>query len=259
MNIVTGYRATPHITSSQDRGANQGAYGRNSYILDVGEQLAAEIVSANEVRIRDGVLSHQGCVASIDQGAYDSLTISNGSQGLLRTDLIVARYSKDTETNVESMELVVIEGEAVASDPVAPAYNEGDIQAGDSPVDMPLYHVNINGVSLESVTQVATSLSNIEELQTAVSELNSNKQNKIKFTSFSGTPTAAGNFSYTFTKNIWILAAVSSRTDTIVTPYPSGGGAVGGKAAWWFNIHTTNAELSPSTYTQTVYIAYIEM
>lgn len=173
MNIVTGYRATPHITSSQDRGANQGAYGRNSYILDVGAQLAAEIVSANEVRIRDGVLSHQGCVASIDQGAYDSLTISNGSQGLLRTDLIVARYSKDTETNVESMELVVIEGEAVASDPVAPAYNEGDIQAGDSPVDMPLYNVNINGVSLESVTQVATSLSNIEELQTAVSELNS--------------------------------------------------------------------------------------
>lgn len=158
MNIITGYRGEPHITSGQNRAQNQGTYGTGSYILDVGQQLAAEIVSANEIRIRDGALSHQGCIANIEQGAYDSLEITNGTQGMSRIDLIVARYTKDAETNVEDIELVVIEGTAAASSPAVPSYNTGDIQAGDSPVDMPLYRVNISGVNIGSVTQVAATV-----------------------------------------------------------------------------------------------------
>jgi len=158
MNIITGYRGEPHITSTQDRAQNQGTYGTGSYILDVGQKLAATIVSANEIRIRDGVLSHQGCIANIEQGAYDSLEISNGTQGMFRIDLIVARYTKDAETNIEEMELVVIEGTPAASSPAVPSYNTGDIQAGDSPVDMPLYRVNITGINISSVTQVASAV-----------------------------------------------------------------------------------------------------
>ena len=154
MNIITGYRGTPHITSAQDRGKNQGIFGSGSYVLNVGQKMAAEIVSANEVRIRDGVLSHQGCVSIIEQGTYDSVEISNGSQGMKRIDLIVARYEKEAETNVESMTLEVIEGTAVSGTPEAPSYNEGDIQAGDNVVDMPLYHVNIDGVNITSLTSV---------------------------------------------------------------------------------------------------------
>lgn len=166
MNIITGYRGEPHITSWQDRAQNQGTYGTGSYILDVGRKLAAEIVSANEIRIRDGVLSHQGCIANIEQGAYDSLEIANGTQGMSRIDLIVARYTKDAETNVENIELVVIEGTAAASSPAVPSYNTGDIQAGDSPVDMPLYRVNISGVNIGSVTQVASAVRTQAETDT---------------------------------------------------------------------------------------------
>lgn len=166
MNIITGYRGEPHITSGQDRAQNQGTYGTGSYILDVGRKLAAEIVSANEIRIRDGALSHQGCIANIEQGAYDSLEIANGTQGMSRIDLIVARYTKDAETNVEDIELVVIEGTAAASSPAVPSYNTGDIQAGDSPVDMPLYRVNISGVNISSVTQVASTVRTQAETDT---------------------------------------------------------------------------------------------
>ena len=164
MNILTGYRGTPHITSAQDRAKNQGAFGEDSYILSVGQNLAAEIVSANEIRIRDGVLTHQGCVANIEQGAYDSLDISNGTQGMLRTDLIVARYTKNSETNVEDISLVVIEGEAAASSPVTPSYNDGDIQSGDTPVDMPLYKVNINGVTISSVDLIADTIWSLQSI-----------------------------------------------------------------------------------------------
>lgn len=173
MNIITGYRGEAHITSAQDRGKNQGAFGVDSYILNVGDKLAADVVSANEVRIRDGVLSMQGCVASIDEGAYDSCEISNGTQGMQRRDLIVARYTRNAETNIEDISLVVIEGTPASSSPSDPAYNSGDIQAGDSPVDFPLYRVNINGVSISSTTKLASSVRTQAETDTLVNTLNS--------------------------------------------------------------------------------------
>ena len=164
MNIITGYTGEPHITSAQDRDGNQGAYGVNSYILDIGSRMAASIISANEIRIADGALSHQGCLGNIDSGLYESCAISNGEQGMKRSDLIVCRYEKNSETNVESLSLVVIEGTPDASTPADPSYNEGSIQAGDTPVDMPLFRVNINGVNVTSVTQIASNVKTQAEL-----------------------------------------------------------------------------------------------
>lgn len=166
MNIITGYRGEPHITSDQDRAKNEGCFGTGMYILDVGDQLAIEVISANEVRIRDGVLCMNGCVANITEGAYDSCEISNGTQGMQRRDLIVARYTKDAETNVEDISLVVIEGTPAASSPADPSYNNGDIQQGDSPVDFPLYRVNINGVNVSGTTLLASKVRTQAETDT---------------------------------------------------------------------------------------------
>lgn len=167
MNIITGYTGAAHITSAQDRDINQGSYGTGSYILDVGRMLEAEVVSVNEIRIRDGALSHQGCVGSIPKGAYDALAISNGSQGMQRHDLIVCRYAKDAETNVESLSLVVIEGTAAAT-ATDPSYNTGNIQSGDSPVDMPLYRVVLDGITITSVDQIAENVRTQKELDEIV-------------------------------------------------------------------------------------------
>lgn len=164
MNIITGYRGEPHITAQEDRDINLGVVGNSLtdvYVLDVGQQLAVDIVSANEVRIRDGILVMQGCAASIDYGAYDSLTISNGSQGMLRTDIIAAQYEKSEDTNVESLTLVVIEGTPDASDPEAPTLQSGDIQGGDTLVQMPLYQINLDGVAIDSVDQLFAPATNL--------------------------------------------------------------------------------------------------
>ena len=168
MDIVTGYRGEAHITSDQDRAGNQGAIGTGSYIMNVGQQLITETISATEIRIRDGALCHQGCIGVIAAGAYDVVEIANGSQGMLRKDLIVCRYTKDAETNVESLELVAIQGEPAASSPSVPSYNSGNIQAGDTPVDMPLYQVNINGISIDSITKVASNVRTQAETDTLV-------------------------------------------------------------------------------------------
>ena len=155
MNIITGYGGRPHIYPHHDRETNIGIFGGGTYILDVGSQMAATVISANEVQIADGLLVAEGCTAEVARGTTESMTIENGSQGMLRTDLIVARYTKAAGTAVEAMELAVIKGTPTASNPATPACNTGLIADGDSPVDFPLYKVNINGISITSVERLA--------------------------------------------------------------------------------------------------------
>jgi hypothetical protein len=155
MNIITGYKGEPHVTSQQLRDTNIGTFGGGAYILDVGSQMAATVVSANQVDIADGLLVAEGCTAEVARGTTESMTIENGSQGMLRTDLIVARYTKAAGTAVEDMELAVVKGTPAASNPATPAYNTGLIADGDSPVDFPLYRVNLNGISITSVERLA--------------------------------------------------------------------------------------------------------
>ena len=154
MEIITGYTGKPHVTSEQDRDVNIGVVGEGSYVLRTGMQLAAEVSSNNEIKIRDGVLMHQGCTASIKKNTYDSLTITNGSQGMKRVDLIVARYEKNQDNGIESLDLKVIQGTPVESNPAAPQYTEGDIQAGDYVADMPMYQVIIEGLNITEVKKM---------------------------------------------------------------------------------------------------------
>ena len=174
MNIITGYRAEPHVTEQQFRNQNMGTFGSGTYILDVGSKMAATVVSATEITIADGIMIGEGNTAEIPYGTSETLTIENGSQEMLRTDLIVARYTKNASTSVESMSLVVIKGTPAASNPATPAYNEGRIADGDSPVDFPIYQVNIDGISITSVEPLVSTVSVLDaitELQNTVAGL----------------------------------------------------------------------------------------
>lgn len=154
MNIITGYRAEPHITAQQDRNVNMGIFGAGTHIVNIGSKMAATVVSANEITIADGLLVAEGCTAEIERGTSESLEIANGSQGMLRKDLIVARYTKTSGTGVEDMQLAVITGTPAASNPALPSYNTGSIVQGDTLVDFPLYTVNLDGISIESVDRM---------------------------------------------------------------------------------------------------------
>ena len=181
MNIITGYRGVGHIYSHHDRETNIGIFGDGTYILDVGSGMAATVISANEVQIADGIMIGQGNTAEIPYGTSETLTIENGSQGMLRTDLIVARYTKAAGTAVEAMELVVIKGTPAASNPATPAYTTGSIADGDTLVEFPLYQVNIDGISITSVDALVSTVSVLDaitSLQNTVTELQNTVDNK---------------------------------------------------------------------------------
>lgn len=178
MDIITGYTGSPHVTAEQDRDVNIGIFGAESYVLRTGSQLKAEVSSNNEIKVRDGVIMHQGCAASIKKNTYDSLTIANGSQGMKRVDLIVARYSRDQNTKEESLVLKVIQGTPKESGPAVPGYTTGDIQAGDLIADMPLYQVTLNGLNITEVKQLFATQDSIAELSSNLTKTNAVLENR---------------------------------------------------------------------------------
>lgn len=155
MNIITGQTGTPHVTAQQDRDIFAGILGDGMYVLPVGKQFEAEQQSGNTIRIKDGTLMLQGCAASIDAGSFEDVTIENGTQNMKRTDLIVAHYHLESSSGYEHMELRVIKGTPESS-PQMPAYASGIIRDGAQDVDMPLYSVTLDGVTITTVTQLFT-------------------------------------------------------------------------------------------------------
>jgi len=192
MNIITGYRAEPHITAQQDRDVNIGIFGASAHILKgVGSEMTATVVSANEVEIADGALVAEGCTAEIQYGTTESMAIENGKQDMKRIDLIVARYARNSDTGVESMELMVIKGTSAATNPAVPTYNTGLIADGDSPVDFPIYQVNIDGISITSVDALVDTV-NIPDL---ISNSISNALNSaLRWKTFGGGYVQGQNF-----------------------------------------------------------------
>lgn len=179
MEIITGYVGKKHVTSEQERDVNQGIVGPGSYVLKTGMQMEAEVSSNNEIKIRDGVLMHQGCAASIKKNTYDSLTIINGSQGMKRIDLIVARYEKNRDDETERLGLKVIQGTPAESNPAVPEYTEGSIQAGDYIADMPMYQVIINGLNITEVKRLFEVEPDIDALKKELAELNGKIADKM--------------------------------------------------------------------------------
>lgn len=156
MKIVSGRTGSPHVTSQQFRQMLEGIIGQGSYIITSGENLKPELSSNNLLKIRSGMMAHHGCISCVDIGTYDEVTLTNGSQGMKRIDLIVNRYTRNAETEVENCSWKVIQGKPVASNPAVPAYTSGNLQNGDLVDECPAFEVHYDGIN---VTEVKSLLS----------------------------------------------------------------------------------------------------
>ena len=164
MEIVSGRTGKPHVTSQQFRQLIEGTVGQGSCILTSGENLEPELASNNSLKIRSGMLAHHGNISSVKIGTYDAVNLSNGSQGMKRIDLVVCRYTRNAETEVESCNWVVIMGTPVSSNPVAPTYTVGNLQEGDLVDDCPVFEVHYDGINVTEVRKILSVAPNITEL-----------------------------------------------------------------------------------------------
>lgn len=164
MHLVTGYAGQEHVTAADHGNFNAAMFGTGQYVLKIGNMLAASVIASNQVRILDGDILMQGRHVRLNEGTYVDLTIENGTQGMLRNDLIVARYTKNASTGVEEVNLVVIKGTADASSPVDPEYTVGDlIEDHAIQNDMPLYRIPLNGINVQAPVPLFSVNTNVAE------------------------------------------------------------------------------------------------
>ena len=173
MKIVSGRTGSPHVTSQQFRQMLEGIIGQGSYIITSGENLKPELSSNNLLKIRSGMMAHHGCISCVDIGTYDEVTLTNGSQGMKRIDLIVNRYTRNAETEVENCSWKVIHGTPVASNPAVPAYTSGNLQNGDLVDECPAFEVHYDGINVTEVKSLLSVADGLSELSSKLVNINS--------------------------------------------------------------------------------------
>lgn len=171
MDIVIGYQGKDHVKAEQLRRLIAGMAGDGTYVLGTQNELAATMVTANQVRIDTGdIVAAGGAYATVE--TPETLTIESGAAGQKRNDLVVARYEKDASTSVESMELAVVKGTAVSfGDPVDPEIQDGSIIDGDSPVEVPLWRIPIDGLAPGTPVALFETIPTIDSLRDSVSQV----------------------------------------------------------------------------------------
>lgn len=173
VKLVTGNGCT--VGADDDRVLHAATISSKKVVFgNVGDMFSAEILSNNEIRINSGEGMNQGAHFRIPYGDSEVVNIENGTQGLNRKDLIVARYQKNMETLEETITLAVIKGIA-AVNAVEPEYNVGNLYAGDIIDDFPLYAVNIEGLSIVSVDKKFKLLYDIENAFNQIKEMSTKK------------------------------------------------------------------------------------
>lgn len=172
MKIVSGRTGSPHVTSQQFRQMLEGIIGQGSYIITSGENLKPELSSNNLLKIRSGMMAHHGCISCVDIGTYDEVTLTNGSQGMKRIDLIVNRYTRNAETEVENCSWKVIQGKPVASNPAVPAYTSGNLQNGDLVDECPAFEVHYDGINVTEVKSLLSVTDGLSELSSNLTKAN---------------------------------------------------------------------------------------
>ena len=178
MKIVSGRTGSPHVTSQQFRQMLEGIIRQGSYIITSGENLKPELSSNNLLKIRSGMMAHHGCISCVDIGTYDEVTLTNGSQGMKRIDLIVNRYTRNAETEVENCSWKVIQGKPVASNPAVPAYTSGNLQNGDLVDECPAFEVHYDGINVAEVKSLLSVTDGLSELSSNLAKTNTVLENR---------------------------------------------------------------------------------
>lgn len=152
VHLVTGYAGFEHITSADQGSFNASFFGKGQFVMEAGKQMKAEIIDNHTVRVSDGDILMHGRHIRIPPDNYEEMTITTGTAGKNRVDLICMTYEKNTVDGTETAYMEVIKGIESEDSPQIPEYIVGDVLDGAEKNQMPLYSVTIAGVVLSEIS-----------------------------------------------------------------------------------------------------------
>ena len=157
MEIVTGKRGFPHVSSYEMQTFQRGIISDGDVLLDVGDKLDYTIVDNNTIRILSGAILMQGIYCIIPYGTYDEMYIDSIEPGKVRKDVIYAQYNRDLETGMEEVIMDVKKGTEVntGETPVQPSFPSPvtPLWEGGSFAYVKLYEVTVtyNAISVAEI------------------------------------------------------------------------------------------------------------
>ena len=156
ITVYTPTTAAPHIYAEDDAQVYRAIFGKSG-ITEGDEMLACSIIDNNTVRLASGTYVNQGYLVCVPGGSYENLNVQSGTQNLFRKDLVVAEFTRGGGTSADTHVFKVIKGTAAASEAAAalPSLTKEDLSKGGSRRQEALFQININGLSIASITRIA--------------------------------------------------------------------------------------------------------
>ena len=154
IELVDGKAGVAHISSEDKAIIHQAKFSKSDVVFDWGDAFKCSMSSSNRATVGTGCASIQGLDWHITSA--ESVTISNGSQGTKRNDIICAHYHRDSKTGNELVELVVLKGSPNATAAADPAIPSGKILSGAVDAYMPLWRVPLNGITVGTPVRLFT-------------------------------------------------------------------------------------------------------
>lgn len=184
MEIITGFQGKDHVTARQISRLIESFAGGGTYVLSTLDELKAEVLTVNSVRISTGDVIAEGCYYANE--APEELVVENGVTGLNRNDIIVLRYIKadpaiDEDGNpdytiprVESAQLAVVKGTPSSGEAADPAIVTASIyDENTSLAEYPLYRLPIKGLTVGAPEPLFVKLPPIKETCDGLAKTNS--------------------------------------------------------------------------------------
>ena len=140
IELVDGHGGKPHISGDDLGDFKAGILGDAGYVFKRADMLAATLNGANSLTVNtgSGVLPVSGRHFRIT--APETVTVTSGTQGQNRNDLVVIRPSTSTDgTTVENASVVVLRGTPTDGDAVDPEKED---------TDLALYRLQLTGISV---------------------------------------------------------------------------------------------------------------
>lgn len=154
IELVDGKAGVAHISSEDKAIIHQAKFSKSDVVFDWGDAFKCSMSSPNRATIGTGCASIQGLDWHIT--AAESVTISNGSQGVKRNDIICAHYHRDSKTGNELVELTVLKGTPNATTAADPTIPSGKILSGAVDAYMPLWRIPLNGITVGTPVRLFT-------------------------------------------------------------------------------------------------------
>lgn len=130
-------------------------------VLNTGNKLSITVVSANTVKLKDGIVQIQGRPYIVYPNEVITLTVENGTQNMKRRDLVVAEFTKTS--SAETVQFKVIKGTPTSGNATDPTLIQQDTLVSGTTYQFPLFRIRLNGINIDGTDDLRAYIPSLDK------------------------------------------------------------------------------------------------